>query len=191
MTADAGASARLFVALWPTPAGRAALAASSQRWVWNQGAARVDPERLHLTLHFLGAVPRERIPALRAALAWRGAPFSLTLSRPALWAGGIAVLEPARIPPELVALQAGLADALRRAGFEVEARRWRPHLTLARRAAGAVPPARCRAPTWRVHGYGLVESRPPGRYTVLQRYPLRDPTALERSQRGSAASALE
>lgn len=187
----AGAGARLFVALWPTAAVRTALAASSQRWTWNTGAARVDPERLHLTLHFLGEVDRERVPALHEALALPGAPFSLTLSRPVLWSGGIAVLEPARIPPELSALQAALGAALRGAGFEFEARRWRPHLTLARRAAGAVPPASCRAPTWRVRDYALVESSPPGRYTVLQRYPLRDPAALERSQRGSAAGALE
>lgn len=189
MTADAGA--RLFVALWPTAAVRAALVATSERWVWNPGVALVEPERLHLTLHFLGAVARDRIPALRAALASPGQPFALKLSHPALWSGGIAVLEPARIPTELAALQAALGAALRRAGFEVETRRWRPHLTLARRAVGAALPARCTAPIWRVQGYALVESCPPGRYTLLQRYPLRDPAAIERSQRDCATGALE
>lgn len=128
-------------------------------------------ERLHLTLHFLGAVPRERVPALRAALALPFAPFALTLSRPALWAGGIAVLEPALIPPALADLRAALGAALLHVGLAAEARPWRPHLTLARRAAGATPPARCAAPCWRVSSFALVESRLPAGYTVLQRYP--------------------
>jgi RNA 2',3'-cyclic 3'-phosphodiesterase len=191
VTAVNNASTRLFVALWPAAAVRAALAASSRQWSWNAGAARVPAERLHLTLHFLGAVPRERMPALRAALALPFAPFALTLSRPELWAGGIAVLEPARIPPALAELRAALGAALQRAGLASEGRPWRPHLTLARRAAGATPPARCTAPCWRVNGFALVESRLAAGYTVLQRYPARAWAPLERSQRDGNAVEVE
>ena len=64
-TPDANATLRLFIALWPDTRVRAALVESAGQWSWNAGAARERPERLHLTLHFLGDVPRHRAPALR------------------------------------------------------------------------------------------------------------------------------
>jgi 2'-5' RNA ligase len=71
-------------------------------------------------------------------------------------------------------LQRALGDALRALGLPVEARRFRPHVTLARRATGAaLPPAplHCR---WAVDDVALVESRGPasGGYRVLERWPL-------------------
>lgn len=177
MSPDSDASARLFIALWPPPGVRSAFAAAAARWSWNAAAAPVPPERLHLTLHFLGAVPRERVPELCAALAWPFKPFALTLSRPALWAGGVAVLEPARLPPALAHLHAALGAMLRRVNLATDGRPWRPHLTLARRAADTTPPARCASPCWRVSGYVLVESRLPAGYTVLHRYAAREPAA--------------
>jgi 2'-5' RNA ligase len=50
---------RLFIALWPTPAVRAAVAARRDAVGWPAGAAPVRNERLHMTLHFLGAVAIE------------------------------------------------------------------------------------------------------------------------------------
>jgi RNA 2',3'-cyclic 3'-phosphodiesterase len=180
---EAAGSARLFVALWPTPGVRSAIAAAARQWSWNAAAAPVPPERLHLTLHFLGAVPRERLPELCAVLGLPFRPFALTLSRPALWAGGIAVLEPAHIPPALADLHAALGVALHRAGLATEVRPWRPHLTLARRAVGATPPARCAAPRWRVNSVALVESRLPSGYVVLQRYAAHESAPLLSSYR--------
>lgn len=183
--------ARLFVALWPDRAEREALAAAAGAWTWAAGAARVRPDKLHLTLHFLGAVARERIGALAAALEQPGAAFALSLARPALWQGGVAVLEPAPVPRALAALHAALGGALAGAGFAVETRRWRPHVTLARRASGARPPEIGAALRWRVNGYALVESEPGGAYRVRRRFPLAAATALERSQRRRDAPGLE
>ena len=90
-------------------------------------------ENLHLTLHFLGEQPEAAVETLSDILlqAPRDA-FSLALAglgsfarTGVLWAG----LTPA---PALIRLQRQLGTALRQAGFPVEARAFRPHLTLVR-----------------------------------------------------------
>ena len=166
-------SSRLFVALWPGPRSRGALVDARERWPWPPPAAPVPQERLHLTLHFLGAVPRERLDALGDALALPFRAFDLVFGRPELWPHGIAVLCPHGTPEPLRQLHRDLAAALWRLGLPPEARPWRPHVTLARHATGALPPPP--APPWRwpVRGYALVESesRPRLTYRVLRRYP--------------------
>lgn len=161
--------ARLFIALWPDAAVRAALHAVSAQWQWQPGAAPVPADRLHLTLHFLGHVPRERIAALRAAITVPITPCVLTLDRAALWRGGVAVLEPIAVPTPLVELHLALGAALRALGVPVETRPWRAHVTLARRARGDVP--RITPLAWPVRGHALVESRlqPRPRYEVVAR----------------------
>jgi 2'-5' RNA ligase len=168
---EATQTARLFIGLWPDPAMRDALAAWGEQWQWNAGAKRVRAERLHLTLHFLGDVPRTLLPALKPALEVPVAPFSLSLGRAAVWRGGIAVLEPDRVPPRLRHLRDALGEALRGLALPTETRPYRPHLTLARRASPALPPAQGPQLRWPVRGYALVESRPTAGYEVLQAYP--------------------
>jgi len=165
---------RLFLALWPTPPVRRALQGLQARWRWPEDAAVVDPARLHITLHFLGQVPRERVDEFRAALDVPFQPHVLALAqgRAMVWPGGIAVLElPA--PPELQALHADLSRALRSLRWPVEERRYRPHVTFARRAQGARAEAdACEdMPDWRAdEGYVLVRSSPAQGYEVLHAY---------------------
>ena len=177
--ADASDCARLFIALWPDVQVRAALAACGERWQWTAGAARVRRERLHLTLHFLGEVPRTLLPRLRPALAVPFQPFTTTLSRAALWRGGVAVLEAEPVPAKMRQLYAALGEALRQLGLPVEDRPLRPHVTLARRAGASLPPPEPLRLRWPAQGYALVESRPQpeGGYVLLQRYP--EPGAVE------------
>lgn len=170
-TPEASRTARLFIALWPDPAVRVALAAWSEHWQWNAAARRVHAERMHLTLHFLGDVPRALLPALQPALRLPFAPFSLLLGRAAVWRGGIAVLEPERVPQRLHLLHRALGEALRGLALPVETRPYRPHLTLARRASLALPPAQGPQLRWPVRGYALVESLSTMGYEVLQAYP--------------------
>ena len=170
MASETGdASWRLFLGLWPPPQVREALAAHGDRWSWPAAARRTGAERLHITLHFLGNVPASRVPALRPALdlPWEGC--TLHLDRAAVWPGGIAVLEASQVPPPLAALQARLGAALEQLGFEVETRRYRPHVTLARKAQGAQPAAGG-AIAWQVgKPYLLLRSLPGGRgYQPLQ-----------------------
>ncbi|HMN76695.1 MAG TPA: RNA 2',3'-cyclic phosphodiesterase [Burkholderiaceae bacterium] len=166
-TAD---NVRLFVALWPDAHVRAALQAASAQWRWQPGAAIIPTERLHLTLHFLGDLPRERIPQLTRALALPSARCELTLDRTALWRGGIAVLEPSVVPAPLAELRRALDAALRALGLTLETRRWRPHLTLARRAH--VKPPRLAPIVWPLRGHVLAESQLRARtsYEVVARF---------------------
>ena len=99
----------------------------------------VSDEQYYLTLHFLGEISPARTEAVTRALAGLPpptAPLSLTLgglgafpnlNRPAtLWAGGQD--EGGRI----AMLAAAYGRALRALGFEIDARPFTPHLTLAR-----------------------------------------------------------
>ena len=164
--------ARLFLALWPEAPLRTRLAACRDDWRWPAGAKPVADATLHLTLHFIGALARARIPALAASLA--AVPVEKIALRPAgceLWRGGIAVLRfdcEAALPD----LHERLGAVLTVAGIALDPRPFAPHVTLARKAAKAEPPAERPAFEWHADGFVLVESLPGGsaRYEVLTRF---------------------
>lgn len=167
---------RLFIGLWPDTALRAAIAAHQRRWRWPAGLRPTRPERLHLTLHFLGEPPRDCVEPLQRLLA-RCAPGGrigrLRLDRTTVWTGGTAVLTPSDPPPGLFALHTRLGDALRGVGLHaVPTASWQPHVTLARKADGAEPPPWTEPLDWEPDGCVLVESelRPPARYRVIGRW---------------------
>lgn len=166
------ATSRLFVALWPDDAIRAALRDWRDLWAWPRSAAPVATPKLHMTLHFLGSLPSERVPELEAGLAVPFAPFRLDLGHAKLWPHGLAVLEPHAEPEELLRLHADLGQALVALGLQPEERSFRPHVTLARRAGKAIPPAEGPPVDWNVRSYALVESRPGdgGGYIVVRQY---------------------
>jgi 2'-5' RNA ligase len=168
--AAAERSARLFLALWPGPRVRRALAACRDGTPWPAGASPTATDKLHLTLHFIGSVPAGRVPEIAAALPVPVQPFELVLDIAEAWPHGLAVLRPAAPPPRLQQLHADLAAMLRRLGLRVESRAFRPHVTLARRAPPGPPVAPAEPLRWRVGDYALVQSRPDGRYAVLRRY---------------------
>ena len=163
---------RLFIGLWPDPALREELAAFRDGYTWPRVAARVATPKLHLTLHFLGDVAVADIAPLRAALSIPFAPFAVDLGQAVVWRGGIAVLEPLVVPDALVALHRRLGEVLDGLGLPPDTRAYRPHVTLARRAVGAVAPEHPLALRWAVDAFALVASRG-GVYETLQAYPAR------------------
>lgn len=165
-------AARLFLALWPDPGVRHALCAWRDAWHWPRGATPVKTERLHLTLHFLGNVAPERIDELKQGLQVPFSPFEIALTHAQCWPHGIAVLAPDTVPPQLAALQLELQSALHTLGLATDARAFRPHVTLARRAGQAAPPVAGPPVHWKVRGYALMESRmgADGGYHILQHY---------------------
>lgn len=165
------AMTRLFVALWPAPGTRRALAARRDAAGLAATARPVADAKLHLTLHFIGAVPTRRVARLADTIGLAPPSFTLRLERLEVWPRGLLVLQPAQPPPQLHDLHAALARALVRAGLPVERQPLRPHVTLARRA-GPAQAARVVAPVdWVVSGYVLVRSGADGRYTIVRRYP--------------------
>lgn len=166
-------TARLFLALWPDDATRAALQAWQAVWRWPPGARLTAPAHLHLTLHFIGSVPRQRLPELAERLARPVEPMTLRLAWVDAWHHGLVVLvpgQPGDVSGALTHLHQSLSQALAELDLPVETRPFRPHVTLARHAAGAqagdtpTPPV-----VWRAdQGYVLAESA--GGYRVLQRF---------------------
>ncbi|MDC8759640.1 RNA 2',3'-cyclic phosphodiesterase [Janthinobacterium fluminis] len=140
---------RFFFALWPDPATRAAL---TQLQAGLAGNLQV-PGKLHLTLAFLGQRAETDLLALRRVL--RQVParaMTLELDRYGHFGGQrIAWAGPSEAPEQLLALRAALMRLLAADGFapEFEADRFRPHVTLARKApapaAAGFAPLRWRA----------------------------------------------
>lgn len=161
---------RLFIALWPGPRVRQALAETLAGRSWAAGGHPVAIEKLHLTLHFLGQVPDGRVPDIAAALARPVHAFELRLDLAQTWRGGLAVLSPRKVPQRLRQLHAELASTLERLGLRVEAREFRPHVTLARHSRPSESFALVPVLRWRVSGFALVQSTTDGRYEVLRRY---------------------
>lgn len=163
---------RLFTALWPAPSLQAAIANWQGTWHWPRQAARVKEDRLHATLHFLGDVAVSRMPEITRALAVPFESFELELGVATVWPNGVAVVEPFVTPPALSTLHARLGEELQRLEIDVDSRPYRPHVTLARRAHSATPPAGGPALHWRVDdGYVLVRSLPGGAgYEVVTRF---------------------
>jgi 2'-5' RNA ligase len=165
---EPAAVTRLFIALWPTPALRQRLVAHQAAWNWPARTALTAHDDLHLTLHFIGAVPTSRLDEIQQGLRVDAPRIALALDSFEVWRNGCAVCRPGRTPVALAALHAALAQALRALDLPLEQRPFRPHVTLARHAIGATPP---QAPLlhWSARGYSLVASAD-GRYTPLTRY---------------------
>lgn len=168
------AALRLFTALWPGVATRAALATCRDALRWPSRSRPTATPKLHLTLHFIGALPAERLAALVAALPAPAGGFDLRFGELQLWRGGLVALMPRSIPDVLVELHEAQAAALRSLGLPVDRRQFRPHVTLGRDGPRQfdTPPPDIEL-RWPVRAHVLVCSRPDGRYEVLQRYTVR------------------
>ena len=122
--------------------------------------------KLHATLHFIGAFPRDSLPDLGAVLATVPVePMRLRTSGSEVFRGGIAVAL-LDAEPSLLALHARVGEVLAGFGVALEGRPYRPHVTLARQAGGSRSPARSPALAWHADGFALVRSLG-GSYEVL------------------------
>ena len=122
---------RLFVAL-DLPAAATAKLAHAQPPPM-AGIRLVEPGQMHLTLHYIGEADIERMATALQAVAVPAFPLTLegvgqfpSVGKAAtLWAG-------VRDNAELLELYAAVAVALAVVGYQPEARRYSPHITLAR-----------------------------------------------------------
>ncbi|MCS6785934.1 MAG: RNA 2',3'-cyclic phosphodiesterase [Thiobacillaceae bacterium] len=169
--------ARVFFALWPDPATRAALDRLAARLHRLRGGRRMRAEGLHLTLLFVGALPRARLAALQAAAAGVCVPaFTLNLDRAECWTHNRIAYASASAPPAaLPRLAEDLAHALECAGIAFDRKPFKTHVTLLRNTdcRPADPPI---TPiVWPVGEFLLMESilRPEGaHYVPLARFAL-------------------
>ncbi len=182
---------RLFFALWPDSRVRRRLAAASRPLLAAAKCRPIADSRLHVTLAFLGGIPEDRMDAVRAAGdAVAGQRFGLRLNRWGWWRQSkILMLFPTAPPPALGELVAELRDALGDEGLPVERRRFRPHLTLARKCVSVRFRGPVEAVDWPVTGFALVESEfhsAGARYNLLHDWPLEDTADAGPSPGGAA-----
>jgi 2'-5' RNA ligase len=169
----AGERARVFFALWPDEAVRAALSAAALRAQAECGGRATAAAKIHLTLFFVGDIDRARITQLEAcASAVEGSPFELEIDVLAYWRHNRIVWAGARSSPvELGRLVAALTTRLAAAGYRGEDRPYVPHVTLVRNARRAPRETALQTPVWRARELVLVESVA-GRYDVVSRWAL-------------------
>lgn len=155
-------SVRVFYAMWPDAAAGQALHARAEEVAAQAGGRATPLHNLHLTLAFVGAVPEALLPRLATigqSVARSAPPFPLTVDRLGAFRDAGIVWGGARqVPLSLQAIASALQDALIGQGVTIESRRFKAHITLARRcerapAGGLIAPI-----TWRVDAFTLTTS---------------------------------
>lgn len=169
---------RLFFALWPDSLLSKALYDLGQRMREDAGGRVVPANRIHLTLVFLGDVPAARTDALYAVGdALQTGQFELELTRTGVWKrSAVGWIAPEMLPAALEQLVASLRRHLEDAGFCVEQRPFKPHVTVLRKVrrelkAGQVDVSY----RWMVDSFSLVRSQTFQTgpvYTSLRTWPL-------------------
>ncbi len=159
---------RLFYALWPDEAERAALAAAAQQ-LFPLSGRPVPAADLHVTLAFIGAVDAARLDRF-LELAQPLPAAALSFDAVEHWPKSRVLVATMRmVPQELQRSVDGLWQRLDRLGVAREPRPFKPHVTLARdvrhwRGVKAWLPV-----TWTARQIRLVESHPDAspRYQLL------------------------
>jgi 2'-5' RNA ligase len=153
---------RLFFALWPDDATRAALAALLRTLHEQCGGRRVQEHNIHLTLAFLGDVRADLVPGLlRMAGEMQGAPVDLALNTAEYWRHNRVVCAGTKLcPPVLRDLSARLGEGARGLGIGTEARDYVPHITLLRKAERAPAQRDFSEIEWHVSEFVLMRSVP-------------------------------
>jgi 2'-5' RNA ligase len=167
---------RLFFALWPDEAVRAALDAAGLA-LTGRRVKRVPAANLHITLAFAGPVTAEVADCLaQRAADIRVAPFELGIDHAGYWPRPrILWIGPTHVPQPLWDLAGALRNVLAGCGLVPEARGFQAHVTVARKVAQAVAEPDFPAVTWPVSRFCLVESAPSERgslYRPLNCWPL-------------------
>jgi 2'-5' RNA ligase len=180
---------RLFFALWPDEAQRAALIEATGETVRHCGGRPVPESNLHVTLAFLGRVPEPRLADLsdlaqRAATTFPGdaLPLGIVLQGFEYWAkpqvlavlerGALAQPAPTSGAPQLARTLTTTTGA---AGFSPDLKPFRAHVTVARKVARAPHLREMLEVRWRFDSFALLESRtlPEGPvYSVVGSYLL-------------------
>jgi 2'-5' RNA ligase len=172
---------RLFFALQPAPAQSAALIETVALLVAEFKGQVVPASNLHATLCFIGAVPEEKLEALRQAAARvRGPCFELDFNAIDFWEEPEILCATAEESVTARDLSVAIAEAARAAGFTPDIKPFRAHLTLARKVRQRVAkehpwPRALEILRMRCEEFVLMSSRrEEGRsiYSVVESWPL-------------------
>lgn len=157
---DVTDKARVFFALWPSPQSAAEIRKIADAMRLDCAGRAMRVETLHLTLLFLGDVPRQKLPQLiEAGGNLHASQFELLLDQVACWRHNrLLYLAPSQVSLELLQLVNSLRVEVLAAGFRYEAREFVAHVTLLRDIADVIPRRQVSPLVWQVREFVLVES---------------------------------
>ena len=152
---------RLFFALWPDAGQRERLRDIVSSEAKHLEGRAVDRANWHVTLVFLGSTPETLVPELLAQAAKVPVvPFRVRFDRLEYWARPrVACLVPSTVPTELTALHDALNALALELGCDVKTRRYRPHMTLMRKARPFAAARLAQPATFEFDEFELVESQ--------------------------------
>lgn len=151
---------RLFFGLWPDDRQRDQLRNAISPVAKLVEGTAVYRGEWHVTLAFVGEFEERRIPELQqAANVIPVEPFRLRFERAEFWPRAkVAVLAAQTIPSELASVVSALNSILTDAGVLVEEQRFRPHITIVRRARPFETQRLAQPITVEWSGFELIES---------------------------------
>ncbi|HEU4853730.1 MAG TPA: RNA 2',3'-cyclic phosphodiesterase [Nitrosospira sp.] len=154
---------RLFFAIWPDKEACMQLGQLTGRLASFCEGRKTKAENIHLTLVFVGEVDASQVDALcQAADEIEGhgvKAFDLVIERICVWKRkNIVYAEIGEIPQPLIDLVEALQSRLSLAGFSLEERPYKPHITLMRNASCKTLPDLAEPMVWRAREWVLVKS---------------------------------
>ena len=173
---------RLFFAFWPEESEKEEMATAVRHAVISCRGRPVPPPYYHVTLAFLGSVPLDKLQALEClaegiSLVPRRLPIQLTFERIEYWKKAALICATGEPSPDAEQLAGVFKSKLVEAGFTPDLKRFRPHVTVARKVppgnhGETVEPVR-----WNFTSCALVDSHATGAgssYSILNSWPLCD-----------------
>ncbi len=154
------ATKRLFFALWPDDRQREVLRNAISPVAKLVEGSAVYRGNWHVTLAFVGDVEERLIPDLQEATRWiLFEPFRMRFDRAEYWPRArVAVLAAQTVPPALEYVVESLNLILKDFGIAVDERRYRPHITIVKRARAFETQRLAQAAVVEWQGLELVES---------------------------------
>ena len=154
---------RLFFAIWPDKETHMPLGRLTGRLESFCEGRKTKAENIHLTLVFVGEVDASQVDALCQAadeIEGSGAKaFDLVIERICMWKRkNIVYAEINEVPKPLIDLVEALQSRLSLAGFSLEERPYKPHITLMRNASCKTLPELAEPMVWRAREWVLVKS---------------------------------
>ena len=160
---------RVFFAVWPDGEAQKQLAGLVKQLRLDSlcGGRKTKAENIHLTLVFVGEVDTSQLQTLSRVADEiedsRMHAFDLVVEKICYWKRkNIVHAELSTIPRELMDLVTALQNGLSTAGFSLEQRPYKPHITLMRNASCQTLPELAKPITspiaWRVREWVLIRS---------------------------------
>jgi 2'-5' RNA ligase len=168
----------LFFALWPSEEFRAEIEAATLTLARESGGRLIPPRNFHVTLLFLGPIPRENFAAIQQVGArWTGTPaFMLEFDGIESWGRKVLCLTTSQPPAQAMTLAEGLRASSSGLLKQLDERPYSPHITLARDLPRGRRAQKIKTLRQQVNEFVLVESVPGvsgSEYSILERWPLR------------------